>query len=158
VHYNLNDGEEIGAYYGSRNSDTGIIEIWNACYVPDDEDPFYGSFKWKGNPDEDWFAITQFTNATDSDWSVMGGGSVSGDMAFIGKNGDTVGEYYIVVDIDDIEGDGVHADPTTITASATTAPDPDTTAVHAYITTGNDSCLGYLTTYPDEATDISWDN
>lgn len=153
AHFELDSGE-IGTFYATRNGDTDIIELWSACYTDD----FKGSFKWKGNPEEDWFAITHYTDSTDTDWSVMGGGSVNGDMAFIGKNGDTVGEYYVVVDIDDIEGDGVHADPGTITLITDEAPDPVTTPVHAYITAGNASCLGYLTEFPESAEDIAWEN
>jgi len=151
AHFELNTGE-IGAFYATRDSDTGTIEIWAAIYSND----FKGSFKWKGNPDEDWFAITQYTDATATDWSVMGGGSVNGDMAFIGKNGDTAGEYYLVVDIDDIQGDGPHADPGTI--HLVPVPDVSVNDVYAYITEGNDSCLGYLTEFPEIPGDIAWDN
>jgi len=156
AHYVHANGE-TGVYYAHRNSTAGDIEIWSACYAPDDADPFYGAFKWKGNPDAGTFAITQYTNSA-SGSNVMGGGDIDGNMSFIAKRGDTDpsnAEYYITLDIDDIEGDNP-IDPGTITAAGVTAPDPDAYPSHAYITSGNASCLGYLTSYPSTAASLAW--
>lgn len=149
AHCELGNGEQ-GVYYAQRNSTTGDMEIWSACYSPDAEDPFYCAFKWQGNPDEGTFAITQYTSATGG-WTVMGGGSIDGDMAFISGNNDIVGRYYLTLTMDDINNG---TDPETIVAEATEAPDG--TGVLAYITVDNDACLGYLTDYPDTAESISW--
>jgi hypothetical protein len=155
AYYEMESGEiEIGVYYGTMNSISGDLEIWHAS-----SSTMNINFKWKGNLDEDWFAITQITDGCSGNQQVMGGGSINDEMAFISKNEDTnssLDEYYVTVTNSHINDGSTYSDTPT---DAGTTP-PDGTGSLAYITEGNVKCIGWLepAERPTCTDDIVWNN
>ncbi len=144
---------DAGVYYTERDGDS--LRIWHASITT-------GSvqFVWEGDVYEEWFKITQCSDAT-GNWEAMGGGSVStssSQMAFMARNDDTndsLDEYYLTLTLNDLvtgnEPSGGIVGPRTDPLSGT--------GVLAYITLGNAKCFGFLGIgeYPDNTGDLAWD-
>ncbi len=146
------------------NETTQVLQVWVA-YADDDPDTFKIQFIWKGNVEEGTFVLTQSTNAAKEDldhdgiyevdgmWTVMGGGNMDSEMAFRAITNDSpTDDYFVVVTMDDI----LSATAPAGYPAESTAIDSTTDAVQGYIDTNHESCLGWLTGYPD-IDDLAWD-
>ena len=148
---------EYIVFRANYNETTQLLDIW-AAGAADKTDAFKIQYHWKGNPDQNYFAITQYTNAAKEDngsdgfWKVMGGGDINGSMVFrANTNDDPSSDYFIVTDLAGMTSEtapsGYPADSSTIDSSAT--------EVQKYIDTANEACLGWLTGFP-EVSDLTW--
>ncbi len=161
VRTDFEDTGEVSVFYGNRASE-GVINIWAAMYADkataDTADDFTGALKWRGNPDEGWFAISQYMNGAGGT-KILAGGEPDGTMAFLARRGDdNVGPdvpYYLACTIANITG-GTPPEGGSIINGNTTPPSTAANDVYQYIIDGNASCLGYLSTYPASADDIVW--
>ncbi len=151
---------ETSMFFGRKDA-AGEMDAWAACFVdqetPDTSDDFQMALKWKGNPSEKQFAVTQYKSGGITA-QILAGGSPESDMAFLAKldsaddvaaNGDP---YYLVCTNEDItENTLPHPD---IVNGTLTPPYEVDNDVLKYIENGNDYCLGYLTSYPEQASDV----
>jgi hypothetical protein len=153
------DKGETSMFYGKKATN-GELDAWAACFVdhgtPDDtSDDFYMALKWHGNTTEGWFALTQYKNSGGGS-KLLAGGSSKGDMAFLAFRGDDVdaalNPYYLICTTDNITG---NTQPDGGIINGTDVPPLETNnTVLKYIEVGNTSCLGYLTSYPEQASDV----
>jgi hypothetical protein len=154
------DKGETSMFYGTKNAE-GEMEAWAACFVdkgtPETTDDFQMALKWKGNPDEKIFAVTQYKSGGMTG-NILAGGSPDGDMAFLAQfvsddditaNGDP---YYLVCTLTDIT-ENTEPHPTIINGAITPPLQADNDVLK-YIENGNASCLGYLSSYPEQASDV----
>lgn len=153
------ENNDISVFYGRRAAD-GLMTLWGACYADkatvDTADDFYGVYKWIGNPDEGWFAATQYMNGAGGS-KVLAGGEPDGEMAFLAiRNDDAVGPvpHYLVSTIANLTGGTAIADADILNEDDDGLPLQATRDVFKYIEVGNAACLGYLTEYPDAEADI----
>ena len=154
----LLDGGEAGIFYGCKDIGTGIMDLWFAgVSEPEGEDDFHCAFKWRGSPDEGWFALSQSNDAgmnPDAVWEVLAGGEVESNMAFraIIADGGVPEDYYIVTTLDNIES----ATPEEVVPILSAdMPDYEEGAL-AFIDETNDLCLGFLNSYPTQLSDVDW--
>jgi hypothetical protein len=154
------DKGETSMFYGTKNA-SGEMDAWAACFVdhgtPETTDDFQMALKWKGNPDEKRFAVTQYKSGGITA-NILAGGSPDSEMAFLAKldsaddiiaNGDP---YYLVCTLTDIT-ENTEPHPAIING-AMTPPHQADNDVLKYIENGNDNCLGYLAAYPEQASDV----
>jgi hypothetical protein len=134
-----------------------VVRIWHAGIT--------GSkvqFRWEGNTNEKSFKISECTNAAGGNWEVMGGGSIasaSSEMAFMARNNQNNNSsdsstYYVTLTLSSLENSTLQP----IINVLAQPPNPNTDIVQAYITEGNDSCLGFLgiDQYPNTLEDVAW--
>jgi len=117
---------------------------------------------WEGNTDSKTFKITECSNASAGNWEVMGGGSVASstsEMAFMARNNQNNSSsdsdtYYMTTTVSGLEDGTLQP----IINAAAIPPNPNTDSAQAYITEGNDSCLGFLGIgqYPNTLDDLAW--
>jgi hypothetical protein len=117
---------------------------------------------WEGDTSSKMFKITECTNASGGNWEVMGGGGIassSDEMAFMARNNQNNNSsdsdtYYVTTTLGSLEN-GTLQQPINAVAQP---PNPSTDSVQAYITEGNDSCLGFLGIgqYPNTIEDLAW--
>lgn len=143
---------QAGVYYTERGGEE--LRIWHASVRADKV-----QFTWEGDAGDEWFKITQCTDAT-GNWEVMGGGSVAdsaGDMAFMARNqytNNSADKYYVTITLEELSAGTEPAGG--VIDEATTAPDGS--GVLAYITEGEPECFGFLgvTAYPDDVDALAW--
>jgi len=105
------------------------------------------------------FSISECTNASGGNWEVMGGGSVAAptsEMAFMARNAqnnNSYDSYYINITLNDLENGTLQP----IIDADAVPPTPSTDA-EAYITQGDQACLGFFSIqdYPNSLDDLAW--
>ena len=143
---------QAGVYYTERDGDE--LRIWHASVRTGKV-----QFTWEGDAGDQWFTITQCSDAT-GNWEVMGGGSVAAstdEMAFMARNqytGGSADEYYVTLTLTELNS-GTEPAGGVIDAGTT---EPDGSGVLAYITEGEPECFGFLGAgaYPDDVDDLAW--
>jgi hypothetical protein len=162
------NGQTIVSQY-VQGTESGVYYAW---FLGNKMGIWHASIKdrkvqviWEGNTTDKTFKISECTNATGGNWEAMGGGSIAtslDEMAFMARNNATSSsedEYYLVIPLGELEDGDEQA-----VLDAGAVP-PDGTGVLAYITQGNDLCLGFLgdlpqednTAYPDVLEDLAWE-
>lgn len=143
---------ESGVYYAEFLGDK--VKFWCASV---------GTRKvqlwWEGDTAEHSFKISVCTDAAGLNWEAMGGGSIDplvDEIAVMARNHATdfsADEYYLTISYGDLE-DGDEQDIIDSATIPTTS-----TGVLAYITEGDDLCLGFLDMYdyPDDIDDLAWE-
>ncbi|MRR08412.1 MAG: hypothetical protein EG828_16130, partial [Deltaproteobacteria bacterium] len=124
---------EVSMFYGSKASD-GLMNIWAAVFTDKatvaTTDDFGGAIKWRGNPDEGWFAISQGMSGAGGS-KIMAGGEPDGSMAFLASRlDDNVGPdvpYYLVCTIANITGGTAPAGGSIINGNTTPPLEATTT-------------------------------
>jgi hypothetical protein len=140
------------------NETTQNLQIWAAA-VADKADNFKLQFVWKGNLDEGTFALTQHSNAakpspgTDGFWKVMGGGILTGEMAFrANTNDNTEFDFFVVTTLVDMVSETAPDGYPDEAANIDSATEP----VQGYIDTAHSNCLGWLAGFPEVADLGEW--
>jgi hypothetical protein len=134
-----------------------VVRIWQAGITGNKV-----QFRWEGNTNEKSFRISECTNAAGGNWEVMGGGSIasaSSEMAFMARNNQNNNSldsftYYITTTLSGLENSTLQP----IINALAIKPNPNTDSVQAYISEGNDSCLGFfgIDQYPNTLDDLAW--
>jgi hypothetical protein len=133
------------------------VQIWTAGIVSGSK----VQIMWEGNTGEKWFKISETTNASGGNWEVMGGGSIaspSSGMSLMARNNQNNNSsdpdtYYITTTLSSLENGTLQP----ILNALAQPPNPNTDS-EAYITEGNDNCLGFLgrDQYPNSLDDLAW--
>ena len=154
------DGPLQMVIYGERDNETNMVIkvavhlVYNDSYPS--HDSFKGQFIWRGNLDDDWFSITQKTDAANGNWEVIGGGSIAAgkEMAFMSRNNDGCPGWYYIKSItnEQIITGTKPGDPISV---AVDPPDGNTKALR-YITDNNTEFPGILENYPTSEITCDW--
>lgn len=152
----INGNTQSGAYLALVEGD--LVRIWHAGITTGSK----VQFRWEGNTKEKLFRISECTNAAGGNWEVMGGGgiaSTSSEMAFMARNNQNNNSldsytYYMTTTLSSLENSTLQP----IINALATPPNPNTNSVQAYITEGNDICLGFfgIGQYPNTIEDLAW--
>lgn len=147
------------AIYGKRDNATNMeIKVAiHLIYDPPSTDSFRGQFRWQGNRNENWFSITQRTDAAGGNWQVLGGGSIAegrGGMSFMARTADCGNLWYYIENITNAQilSETKPGDPIAFDISP---PDGSTPSLK-YITDGESEFPGILDTYPTEVITCDW--
>jgi len=153
------DGPLQMVIYGTRDNATNmeIRVAIHLIYNPPSTDSFRGQFKWQGNRNENWFSVTQRTDAGQGNWQVLGGGSIAedrGGMSFMARSKDCGNIWYYIENVtnEQIESETKPGDPI---AFDTFPPDGSTEALK-YITDNSTKFAGILSSYPTEVMTCDW--
>ncbi len=144
---------ESGVFLGRISGNR--IQVWMA--VLNDSKV---QIMWECDTSENWFKITEASNASGGNWEVMGGGSKNGStgqMAFMARNelnNSSNDEYYLTVTESALED---RTEQTVLHAQAN-PPSPSANEVFAYITEGNPQCPDFFfdPKYPYAIEDLAW--
>jgi hypothetical protein len=152
------DKGETSMFYGSKAD--GELDAWAACYVDEgtpgvSSEDFHVALKWHGNPSEKVFALTQYKGSNEHETKILAGGHADGDMAFLASSTDDLidntNPYYLICTPDILDGSSLVVPDVYI---GTGLAADTSNAVLNYIKDGNASCLGYLDSYPADASDV----